>query len=118
MSSGSPVSELYPGRMVPPYTISAGRLRRAIAIRHPGMFLSQPGSDTLASYLQHSDVAVWWCSKEAHVSATQEAQLVLLALLRQHMMTTRAPSAFTKMTSFDEPFEIMQFDTGTSAARL
>jgi hypothetical protein len=28
----------------------AGRLRRPIAMMHPGMFLSQPGSDTLASY--------------------------------------------------------------------
>lgn len=51
MSSGSPVRALYPGRIVPPYTISAGRLRRAIAMRQPGMFLSQPGSDTFASYL-------------------------------------------------------------------
>ena len=31
-----------PGMMVPPYTKTAGRLRRAIAIMHAGMFLSQP----------------------------------------------------------------------------
>src|SRR5476649_443264 len=30
--------------------MSDGRFRRPIAIRQPGMFLSQPGSDTLASY--------------------------------------------------------------------
>jgi hypothetical protein len=31
-------------------TIMEGRLMRAIAIKHPGMFLSQPGSEMLASY--------------------------------------------------------------------
>ena len=36
--------------MVPPYTMSEGLLRRAIAITVPGMFLSHPGSEMLASY--------------------------------------------------------------------
>jgi hypothetical protein len=42
---------LCPGLMVPPYTMMEGRLRRAMAITLPGMFLSHPGRDTLASYL-------------------------------------------------------------------
>ena len=50
MLSGSPVSTETPGLMVPPYTMSAGRLRRPMAMRAPGMFLSQPGSEMLASY--------------------------------------------------------------------
>jgi hypothetical protein len=50
MSSTLPSSALCPGLMVPPYTMMEGRLSRAIAMTLPGMFLSQPGSDTLASY--------------------------------------------------------------------
>ena len=81
MSSFSSLSGRQPARIVPPYTTTAGRLTRAIAITHlrgravarqrvaracadvriiarhraelrgahPGMFLSQPGIDTLAS---------------------------------------------------------------------
>lgn len=41
---------LYPGLMVPPYTIRAGLFRRAIAITTPGIFLSHPGSEMFASY--------------------------------------------------------------------
>ena len=41
---------LYPGLMVPPYTIRAGLFRRAIAMTTPGMFLSHPGSEIFASY--------------------------------------------------------------------
>jgi len=36
--------------MVPPYTMMDGRFSLPMAIRVPGMFLSQPGMDTLASY--------------------------------------------------------------------
>mmetsp|Transcript_33778 Transcript_33778/g.58381 ORF Transcript_33778/g.58381 Transcript_33778/m.58381 type:complete len:239 (+) Transcript_33778:1118-1834(+) len=53
MSSFSPASpsfSLQPARIVPPYTMMAGRFRRAIAMRQPGMFLSQPGSAMQASY--------------------------------------------------------------------
>ena len=39
-----------PGLIVPPYTIRPGRLSRPMAMMHPGMFLSHPGSETLASY--------------------------------------------------------------------
>ena len=49
MSSTVP-SARWPGLIVPPYTISAGRLSRPIAIRQPGMFLSQPGMATRPSY--------------------------------------------------------------------
>ena len=49
MSSGVP-SARWPARIVPPYTINAGRLSRPIAIRQPGMFLSQPGIATMPSY--------------------------------------------------------------------
>ena len=49
MSRGSPPADR-PARMVPPYTIREGRFRRAAAMIVPGMFLSQPGRDTLASY--------------------------------------------------------------------
>jgi hypothetical protein len=42
--------ELLPGRMVPPYTMSEGLFRRAMAMTTPGMFLSHPGSEMLASY--------------------------------------------------------------------
>ena len=38
-----------PGRMVPPYTKTEGRLRRAMPIRQAGMFLSQPPIVTSAS---------------------------------------------------------------------
>ena len=40
----------WPAAMVPPYTISAGRSTLHMAIRQPGMFLSQPGTVTTASY--------------------------------------------------------------------
>jgi hypothetical protein len=40
---------LAPGRIVPPYTNTAGRLSRAIAIAQPGMFLSQPPMATMPS---------------------------------------------------------------------
>ena len=49
MSSFSVMSGRQPARIVPPYTITAGRLTRAIAITQPGMFLSQPGMEMLAS---------------------------------------------------------------------
>mmetsp|Transcript_8681 Transcript_8681/g.24800 ORF Transcript_8681/g.24800 Transcript_8681/m.24800 type:complete len:233 (-) Transcript_8681:429-1127(-) len=49
MSIGSPLQDL-PARMVPPYTMMEGLFRRPIAISVPGMFLSQPGRDTFASY--------------------------------------------------------------------
>ena len=39
-----------PARMVPPYTIRAGRFSRPMAIKQPGIFLSQPGIATRASY--------------------------------------------------------------------
>ena len=38
-----------PGRIVPPYTNTLGRSRRAIAMAHPGMFLSQPPMATKPS---------------------------------------------------------------------
>ena len=38
-----------PGLIVPPYTNTAGRSSRAIAIRQPGMFLSQPPMATRPS---------------------------------------------------------------------
>jgi hypothetical protein len=38
-----------PGLIVPPYTISPGRLSRPSAISVPGMFLSQPGMTTIPS---------------------------------------------------------------------
>ena len=49
MSSFSSLLGRQPARIVPPYTITDGRLTRAIAITHPGMFLSQPGMDRFAS---------------------------------------------------------------------
>ena len=52
MSRDSLVRALWPGLMVPPYTMMEGRFTRAIAMTVPGMFLSQPGSEMLASYLQ------------------------------------------------------------------
>ena len=39
-----------PALIVPPYTMIAGRFKRPIAIKQPGMFLSQPGIATKASY--------------------------------------------------------------------
>src|SRR5699024_11742587 len=42
----------FPGNMVPPYTKTAGRLRRAIPIIQPGIFLSQPRSEEHTSELQ------------------------------------------------------------------
>src|SRR5699024_10179644 len=39
----------FPGNIVPPYTKTAGKLRRAIPIIHPGMFLSQPPIATTPS---------------------------------------------------------------------
>ena len=48
MSRGLPSA--CPARIVPPYTISDGRFSRAIAMTDPGMFLSQPGTVTSASY--------------------------------------------------------------------
>ena len=42
MSSLSCLS-VVPAAIVPPYTISAGRLTRAMPMMTPGMFLSQPG---------------------------------------------------------------------------
>ena len=45
-----PLMPLYPGLMVPPYTIRAGLFRRAIAMTTPGIFLSHPGSEMFASY--------------------------------------------------------------------
>lgn len=41
---------MQPGLIVPPYTMIDGRLRRDIAIRAPGMFLSQPGIVMRPSY--------------------------------------------------------------------
>lgn len=41
---------LQPGLMVPPYTMMEGRLNLAMAITTPGMFLSHPGREMLASY--------------------------------------------------------------------
>jgi len=38
-----------PGRIVPPYTNTAGRFNRAMAIMQPGMFLSQPPMATRPS---------------------------------------------------------------------
>ncbi|MGC4111347.1 MAG: hypothetical protein QM747_13175 [Nocardioides sp.] len=38
-----------PGRMVPPYTNTAGRFSRAMAMAQPGMFLSQPPMATKPS---------------------------------------------------------------------
>jgi hypothetical protein len=38
-----------PAWMVPPYTIIVGRLWRAAAIKHPGMFLSHPGIEMFPS---------------------------------------------------------------------
>ncbi len=35
--------------MVPPYIIIDGRFKRSIAITAPGMFLSQPTTETKAS---------------------------------------------------------------------
>mmetsp|Transcript_120670 Transcript_120670/g.341211 ORF Transcript_120670/g.341211 Transcript_120670/m.341211 type:complete len:360 (-) Transcript_120670:340-1419(-) len=49
MSSFSP-SRDRPVAMVPPYSISEGLLTRSIAMTQPGMFLSQPGIVTSASY--------------------------------------------------------------------
>ena len=49
MSRGSPLPAM-PGLIVPPYTMRPGRFRRPIAMMQPGMFLSQPGSEMLASY--------------------------------------------------------------------
>ena len=46
----SPNDLAHPGLIVPPYTISDGRFTLAIAIITPGMFLSQPGIEILASY--------------------------------------------------------------------
>ena len=43
----SPVMQ--PGKIVPPYTNTAGRFSRAIAIIAPGMFLSQPPMATKPS---------------------------------------------------------------------
>ena len=40
----------FPARMVPPYTMIAGWLRRPMAMTTPGLFLSQPGSATRSSY--------------------------------------------------------------------
>ena len=48
MSRGFPCAK--PGRIVPPYTMIAGRLSRSIAMTEPGMFLSQPGTVITASY--------------------------------------------------------------------
>jgi hypothetical protein len=49
MSSFSSLPERHPARIVPPYTITDGRLNRAMAMMHPGIFLSQPGTEMLAS---------------------------------------------------------------------
>ena len=49
MSSFSSIFGRQPARIVPPYTITLGRLKRAIAMMQPGMFLSQPGIEMLAS---------------------------------------------------------------------
>ena len=48
MSRGFPCAK--PARIVPPYTMMAGRFRRSIAIIEPGMFLSHPGIVMTASY--------------------------------------------------------------------
>ncbi len=47
----SPVMQ--PGKIVPPYTNTAGRFRRAIAMSDPGMFLSQPPIATKPSIPSH-----------------------------------------------------------------
>mmetsp|Transcript_11041 Transcript_11041/g.20034 ORF Transcript_11041/g.20034 Transcript_11041/m.20034 type:complete len:390 (+) Transcript_11041:309-1478(+) len=49
MSSVSPCLDR-PEAMVPPYIINEGLLTRIMAMTHPGMFLSQPGMVTKASY--------------------------------------------------------------------
>jgi len=48
-----------------------GRLLRAIAMSTPGMFLSQPGSDTLASYHCARDRAVSAASGAVQVPAAR-----------------------------------------------
>lgn len=49
ISNLSSLPGLQPARMVPPYTMIDGRLTRAMAMMQPGMFLSHPGMDRLAS---------------------------------------------------------------------
>src|SRR5258707_13127733 len=42
-----------PGKLAPPYTTTLGRFSRAIAMRQPGMFLSQPPIATSPSKPSH-----------------------------------------------------------------
>ena len=49
-SRSRPSILLHPGLMVPPYTMMDGLLNLAMARMTPGMFLSHPGREMLASY--------------------------------------------------------------------
>ncbi len=57
---------LYPTAIVPPYIMIEGLLCRAMAMTHPGMFLSQPGRAMQAS----------WCC--AHVTVSMLSAMISL----------------------------------------
>lgn len=64
-----------PARMVPPYTMSDGRFRRAMAIRHPGMFLSQPRDHIRGIVQCERSGALWRLVRRALLASVQAARL-------------------------------------------